>query len=197
MAVAITAHELTHVVQQTGGKQQNSQVRRRLEPESEKESREQEISDKTSAVRSNKESFKHLLKPEQKASADNVAQGQANLVADSLGSKLSPVGSLSSVIASSKPSQNAEESHQNSKESSKNADISAVSTDAGERPKVNMTGEADPSQMHGEQAQSLQQVQAAKGQAASSISEDFGENNIFPKGSNQTLKANLDGCNCL
>ena len=350
----LTAHELTHVVQQTGGKQQNSQVRRRHEPESEKESREQEISDKTSAVRSNKESFKQLLKPEQKASADNVAQeqdaqqssniaekeqpqakqansnvdsnrakenknepqpqnqpqveqvnqqqsvggdtkanqsvgserqasqavaqqadpvsakdpgqileqlkntpptqalatytqaetasaqalenqrqqlqatipeipaptglspktanaapnnsapataksaqpasaqGQANPIADSLGSKLSPVGSLSSVIASSKPSQNAEESHQNSKESSKNADISAVSTDAGERPKVDMTGEADPSQMHGEQAQSLQQVQAAKGQAASSISQDFGENNIFPKASNQTLKANKE-----
>ncbi|MBN4002719.1 MAG: DUF4157 domain-containing protein [Nostoc sp. LPT] len=343
----LTAHELTHVVQQTGAKQQNSQVRRRLEPESEKESREQEISDKTSAVRSNKESFKQLPKPDQKASADNVAQEQdaqqssniaekeqpqakqangnldsnqvkenknepqpqnqpqaerinqqpsvggdtkanqsmgserqasqavaqqadplsakdpgqileqlkntpptqalatytqaetasaqalenqrqqlqatipeipaptglspqtanvapnnsapataksaesasaqapSNSVADSIGSKSSHVGSLSSAIASSKPSSSPEKS-------SENLDINAISTNAGERPKVNMTGEADPSQMNGEQAQSLQQVQAAKGQAASSISRDFGENNIFPKASNETLKANKE-----
>ncbi|MEH2366557.1 eCIS core domain-containing protein [Nostoc sp.] len=106
------------------------------------------------------------------------AQGQANPVAGS-------VGGLSGAIASSKSSQNPEQS-------SENPDINAISTNAGDRPKVDMTGEADPSQMHGEQGQSLQQVQAAKGKAASTISQDFGENNIFPKASNQTLKANKE-----
>ncbi|MEH2064497.1 MAG: DUF4157 domain-containing protein [Nostoc sp.] len=327
----LTAHELTHVVQQTGGKQQNSQVQRRLQSEP-----KSEVSDQISAVSSNKESFKQPPMDKQEALADKVAQEQSSKgtekeqpqgkqangnvdsnkaeenknqpqpqnqpqveqvnpqqsggggtkASQSMGSQgqaneavaqqaaplnaedpgqileqlkntpptqafatytqaetasaqaldnqrqqlqatipeipaptgLSPqtadaapknsapatpqlgepasaqgqvnpvadsAGGLSGAIASSKSSQNPEGSSQE-------PDINAISTNAGERPKVDMTGEADPSQMHGEQAESLQQVQAAKGKAASTISQDFGENNIFPKASNQTLKANKE-----
>jgi hypothetical protein len=107
----------------------------------------------------------------------SAKQPPANPVADTL-SKFSPGGGLFSEIAAAKSSQG--------------QDGDQVNTNAGERPKVNLTGEADPSQMDGEQGQSLQQVQATKGQAANSISQDFGENNIFPKASNETLKANKE-----
>ncbi|MDZ8026154.1 MAG: DUF4157 domain-containing protein [Nostoc sp. DedQUE11] len=85
-------------------------------------------------------------------------------------------GALSSVISSS--------------ESSSGTEGSDISTSAGERPKVDMTGEANPSQMNVEQGRSHQQVLAAKKQAARGIHQDFGENKIFPKPSNETLKAN-------
>ncbi len=107
----------------------------------------------------------------------SAKQPPANPVADTL-SKFSPGGGLFSEIAAAKSSQG--------------QDGDQVNTNAGERPKVNLTGEADPSQMDGEQGQSLQQVQAVKGEAANSISQDFGENNIFPKASNETLKANKE-----
>ncbi|MGF1991763.1 MAG: eCIS core domain-containing protein [Nostoc sp. ZfuVER08] len=85
-------------------------------------------------------------------------------------------GALSSVISLS--------------ESSSSTEGSDISTSAGERPKVDITGEANPSQMNAEQMRSHQQVLVAKKQAAKGIHQDFGENKIFPQPSNQTLKAN-------
>lgn len=73
-----------------------------------------------------------------------------------------------------------------------NLNTSQINTSAGDRPSVDLTGEANPSQMNATQAQSTQQVQAAKAQAAQGINQDFGENNIFPKASNETLKANKE-----
>lgn len=66
-----------------------------------------------------------------------------------------------------------------------------VSTNAG-GSKVDISGESNPSQMDGQKAQSNQQVGAAKAAAASGIDRDFGENNIFPKPSNEILKANKE-----
>ncbi|MBW4599434.1 MAG: hypothetical protein KME29_07425 [Calothrix sp. FI2-JRJ7] len=64
-----------------------------------------------------------------------------------------------------------------------------ISTSAGERPKVDMSGEANPSQIDAEQAKSDQQVEEAKGKAMGETSRDFGDKNIFPNPSNETLKA--------
>jgi len=112
------------------------------------------------------------------------AEQPANPVANTL-SKFSPGGGLFSAIAKHSVGIAAVKSSQVQ-------DNDQVNTNAQDRPKVNLTGEADPSQMNGEQGQSLQQVQATKGQAVNSISQDFGENNIFPKASNETLKANKE-----
>ena len=119
-----------------------------------------------------------------KSTEQASAEQPANPVANTL-SKFSPGGGLFSAIAKHSVGIAAVKSSQGQ-------DGDQVNTNAGERPKVNLTGEADPSQMDGEQGQSLQQVQATKGQAANSISQDFGENNIFPKASNETLKANKE-----
>ncbi|WP_200817717.1 DUF4157 domain-containing protein [Calothrix rhizosoleniae] len=67
-----------------------------------------------------------------------------------------------------------------------------IKTNAGDAPSVDLTGEADPSQINVAQAQSAQEVQAAKAKAAQGINQDFGENSIFPKASNETLKANKE-----
>ena len=64
-----------------------------------------------------------------------------------------------------------------------------VNTSAGERPKVDTSGDADPSQIDKEQAQSDQQVQEATGKAMGETDRDFNEKNIFPNPSNETLKA--------
>ncbi|MBD2504567.1 DUF4157 domain-containing protein [Anabaena azotica FACHB-119] len=104
------------------------------------------------------------------------AQGQPNPVADSVGAQVSGFSGLFSAIS---------QPHQNQ-------DSNQVNTSAGERPKLNLTGEADPSQMNAEQTTSSVQVQEAKTQATSSISRDFGENNIFPQASNETIKANKE-----
>ena len=69
---------------------------------------------------------------------------------------------------------------------------SQINTSAGDRPSVDLTGEADLSQINVAQTQSAQEVQAAKAQAAQGINQDFGENNISPKASNETLKANKE-----
>ncbi|MBE9126182.1 MULTISPECIES: hypothetical protein [unclassified Coleofasciculus] len=71
-------------------------------------------------------------------------------------------------------------------------DTNQVSTSAGERPNVDLTGEADPSQMAAAQTQSSQQVQQVKAKAAQDINQDFGEKKIFPEASNETLKANKE-----
>ncbi|MBD2245322.1 hypothetical protein [Nostoc sp. FACHB-888] len=52
-----------------------------------------------------------------------------------------------------------------------------------------MSGSADPLQIDAEQAQSDQQVQEAKGKAMGETDRDFGDKNIFPNPSNETLKA--------
>ncbi|GEM_PF-1703254 len=69
---------------------------------------------------------------------------------------------------------------------------SQINTSAGDRPSVDLTGEANPSQINEDKAQSAQEVQAAKAQAAQGITQDFGENSISPKASNETLKANKE-----
>jgi hypothetical protein len=68
-------------------------------------------------------------------------------------------------------------------------DTSQISTEIGAKPTVDMTGEADPSQMDSEQRESSKQVSAAKAEAAKEINKDFGENNIFPEDSKETLQA--------
>ena len=69
-------------------------------------------------------------------------------------------------------------------------DTSKVSTNAGERPDVDITGEADPLQLDSFQGESGANVQNAKIEASKEISKDFGENDIFPESTNETLKAN-------
>jgi hypothetical protein len=67
-------------------------------------------------------------------------------------------------------------------------DTSEISTKVA-KPSVDMTGEADPSQMDSEQRESSKQVSAAKAEAAKEINQDFGENNIFPEDSKETFQA--------
>jgi len=67
-------------------------------------------------------------------------------------------------------------------------DTSQISTKVAQ-PSVDLTGEADPSQMDSEQQESSKQVSAAKAEAAKEINKDFGENNIFPEDSKETLQA--------
>jgi len=69
---------------------------------------------------------------------------------------------------------------------------SQISTSAGERPNVNLNGEANPAQIQSAQTQSNQELQTAKAQAVADTNQDFGENSIFPKASNETLKANKE-----
>ncbi len=69
---------------------------------------------------------------------------------------------------------------------------SQISTSAGERPNVDLNGEANPAQIQSAQAQSNQELQTAKAQAVADTNQDFGENSIFPKASNETLKANKE-----
>ncbi|GET35958.1 eCIS core domain-containing protein [Microseira wollei] len=68
-------------------------------------------------------------------------------------------------------------------------DSSQVSTKLGKAPTVDMTGDADPAQMDLEQRQSKEQVSKKKAEAAKEINQDFGENNIFPEDSKETLQA--------
>jgi hypothetical protein len=69
---------------------------------------------------------------------------------------------------------------------------SQISTSAGERPNVDLNGEANPAQIQSTQTQSNQELQTAKAQAVADTNQDFGENSIFPKASNETLKANKE-----
>jgi hypothetical protein len=64
-----------------------------------------------------------------------------------------------------------------------------ISTNAGERPAVEMTGEADPSQMDSFESESSTKVQMGKAKASQEIYQDFGENDIFPEPTRETLKA--------
>lgn len=67
---------------------------------------------------------------------------------------------------------------------------SQIKTSAGERPSVDMSGEADASQVDSFQSDSTAKVQIAKQNASNQIYQDFGENNILPEASTETLKAN-------
>ncbi|MDJ0746414.1 MAG: DUF4157 domain-containing protein [Xenococcaceae cyanobacterium MO_167.B27] len=67
-------------------------------------------------------------------------------------------------------------------------DISKVNTSAGERPKVELSGEADPAKMDQTQDQSDREVEAAKKQEVQQSKQDFGENDIFPQANEEILK---------
>ena len=67
-----------------------------------------------------------------------------------------------------------------------------ISRNVGECPNVDLSGEADPTQIETTQSQSNQEISGAKTQASQAIDQDFGENNIFPEPSNETLKANKE-----
>ena len=69
---------------------------------------------------------------------------------------------------------------------------SRISTHAPQSPHVDMSGEADPSQMDLTTAQSTQQVRGGKNQAAQGIDRDFGESRISPQASNGVIKANKE-----
>lgn len=56
-----------------------------------------------------------------------------------------------------------------------------VATSTGERPDVDITGEADPSQLNSFQTEAGSNIHEAKVEASQQISQDFGENNIFPE----------------
>ncbi|AEY65940.1 hypothetical protein [Clostridium sp. BNL1100] len=60
---------------------------------------------------------------------------------------------------------------------------------AANTPVMEFTGEADPSQMEGYNAEMSQNVQSAKQQELGQIHNDFGENSIFPDADNTILKA--------
>ena len=76
--------------------------------------------------------------------------------------------------------------------SSINANTSQISTRFGERPQVELAGDADPSQMETAKAASIQEVQSAKVNAAQAINQDFGENDIYPQASDEILKSNKE-----
>lgn len=63
-----------------------------------------------------------------------------------------------------------------------------VATSAGERPDVDMTGEADPSQINSFQNESNTNIRNAKLEASQQINQDFGENNIFPESREEKVK---------
>ncbi|MDJ0662338.1 MAG: hypothetical protein QNJ42_23055 [Crocosphaera sp.] len=69
-------------------------------------------------------------------------------------------------------------------------DIDQISSNPGPNPKVDLSGEADPNQVTDINNQSTQEVQSTKAQAAQAIDQEFGENNIFPEASDETVKAN-------
>lgn len=68
-------------------------------------------------------------------------------------------------------------------------DTSQINTSAGERPKVDTSGEAAPSQMANFHDEAATRVGLAKNKAKQETQQDFGENNIFPVMKPETLKA--------
>lgn len=68
-------------------------------------------------------------------------------------------------------------------------DTTEVSTSGGERPSVDTTGEADPSQMDTANQESTESVRTGKLEAAADISKDYGENDIFPEPTDEILEA--------
>ena len=68
-------------------------------------------------------------------------------------------------------------------------DTNSIITRAGERPAVDVTGEADSSQIDSFQNESHANVQQAKAEAAQEVNRDFGENDIFPEAKEEKLKS--------
>lgn len=68
-------------------------------------------------------------------------------------------------------------------------DTNSIPTQAGERPAVDITGEADPSQIVSFHNESNANVQQAKTEAAQEVERDFGENDIFPEEKEEKLKS--------
>ncbi|HEX5736469.1 MAG TPA: hypothetical protein VF131_26800 [Blastocatellia bacterium] len=66
-----------------------------------------------------------------------------------------------------------------------------LSTSAGPRPKVELSGDSDPSQMSGYEQQSNASVQNARTQADAATTADFGENDIYPTVPQATIKPEL------
>ncbi|AFZ28407.1 hypothetical protein Cylst_6640 (plasmid) [Cylindrospermum stagnale PCC 7417] len=92
--------------------------------------------------------------------------------------------------ADSKPDVQIAASAQNAL-NSVNLDSSQISTQAGTAPTVNLTDAAiNPAQLDSEQQTANQQVQQQKAKSAQEINKDYGENDIFPKSSDETIKAN-------
>lgn len=67
-----------------------------------------------------------------------------------------------------------------------------ISTHSGSRSGVDLTGEADPSQMAAFNNQSNQEVLESKTEAEKDIYVEHGENAIYPEPTNETLKSNME-----
>ncbi|MDY6898167.1 MAG: DUF4157 domain-containing protein [Cyanobacteriota bacterium] len=67
-----------------------------------------------------------------------------------------------------------------------------ISTSAGDAPNIDLSGEANPKQIETAQSHSSQEVSITKTKAAQATHQDFGENNIFPEPSNETIKTNKE-----
>lgn len=63
-----------------------------------------------------------------------------------------------------------------------------VITSAGERPRVDLTGDANPSQAEVHQQTAHQQVDTSRAQADAATTADFGENNVYPTVPIETLR---------
>ncbi len=72
-------------------------------------------------------------------------------------------------------------------------DTNQISTNTGDKPSVELNGEADPSQIHSAQNQSALEVQGAKANAAQGLQRNFGENDIYPEASSEILSGELKG----
>lgn len=68
-------------------------------------------------------------------------------------------------------------------------DAGRIATSAGGRPSIDVTGEADPSQIDSFQGESNINVQKAKAEASGELNRDFGEHDIFPETKPETLKS--------
>lgn len=66
-----------------------------------------------------------------------------------------------------------------------------VNTSAGERPRVDMSGEADTTQNDTNQALSDEKVRSDQGQADAATTQDFGENDIYPDIKKEMLRPNI------
>ena len=70
-------------------------------------------------------------------------------------------------------------------------DTNQISTNTGDKPSVELNGEADPSQIHSAQNQSALEVQGAKANAALGLQRNFGENDIYPEATSEILSGEL------
>lgn len=68
----------------------------------------------------------------------------------------------------------------------------SIDTSAGERPQVDLSGAADPSQNDENEAQYAEQITTEGMTADAAVQEDFGENNIFPRREIEQLRAQTE-----